>query len=119
MREIKFRAWHNISGIMCIDLTVWRNNISLDKYFKEKDFIFMQYTGLKDKNGKEIYEGDVIQYKEIQLPVVFRVWSFQVEYKDTSILLLTDLSIHSVMLKNKLIDLEIIWNIYENPDLIK
>lgn len=51
MREIKFRAWHE-------DLRLMANVALLDPSVQNSTL--MQYTGLKDKNGKEIYEGDVV-----------------------------------------------------------
>lgn len=51
-REIKFRAWHKNNNKMRYDVTT----DLLDRDYLE----FMQYTGLKDKKGKEIYEGDIV-----------------------------------------------------------
>lgn len=120
MREIKFRAWDkNNKRMDKFDLSDLRHN-DWD-YHTQQDFDdahIMQYTWLKDKNWVEIYEGDIIGYKEIKLPVVFELWAFKVEYKDTSTILLTDMSVHCVMLKNKLTDIEVIWNIYTNPELL-
>jgi len=66
-REIKFRAWDKENKTMfCLDdFTDLGNELlkQIDKtgeYDLEKDFIWMQYTGLKDKNGKEIYRGDIM-----------------------------------------------------------
>jgi uncharacterized phage protein (TIGR01671 family) len=64
MREIKFRAWEkNLKEIIPIDSVNFKNKIvnkdSAWRLFSEIEL--MQYTGLKDKNGKEIYEGDVVK----------------------------------------------------------
>lgn len=61
-REIKFRAWNGEEMISPDYITrdgygYWKEN-SIPTTSKE----LMQYTGLKDKNGKEIYEGDVIKF---------------------------------------------------------
>ena len=60
MREIKFRAWDKENKKIIDDITPSTVEFygSLNKCFQNTTL--MQYTGLKDKNGKEIYEGDFI-----------------------------------------------------------
>ena len=65
MREIKFRVWdgqsmEQIRPLWFEELGCYHDDC-FSKSAKEINCTLMQYTGLKDKNGKEIYEGDIIQ----------------------------------------------------------
>lgn len=84
--------------------------------YPQEDYVLMQYTGLKDKNGKEIYEGDIVKGsaygKEIYTGVV--------EFYDASFVMRIDGNKGYYRL-NKMTfqELEVVGNIYENPELLK
>ena len=119
MREIKFRAWYEKFNEMYIvkGIDFQSEMAYFDKYNYRSiyDIELMQYTGLKDKNGKEIYEGDILSDGNIKKPhkVVFENGSFRAEFKG-------DFDEYSF----DLIDVvaqgcEIVGNIYENPELME
>lgn len=109
MREIKFRAWDKFDGEMLTpgQSEIFRLMMLVEQGVKEKDrFILMQYTGLKDKNGKEIYEGDICQQSFTGYE------KGQVSISPTQ----------GVMVGLRPIwpaNVEVIGNIYENPELLK
>jgi len=116
MREIKFRAWRKDTKQMYDDVLFSNFKEEKEEYSlngcidmaQNTFFILMQYTGLKDKNGKEIYEEDIVKDKERISEVFFEEGMFRHGNKTGSAAV-------TLRLKN----LEIIGNIYENKELLK
>lgn len=118
MREIKFRAWDCIQEkSLPVEKINFRNQyISLDEGDNSitdtfEMFQLMQYTGLKDKNGKEIYEGDIVTCSNgmaYQYKVIFSFGCFEGYDKASGFTKkLCDMK-----------DLKVIGNTYENPELL-
>lgn len=115
MREIKFRAWmgeeHKMWPVMAGMGQVATEFGSIDEPIE-----VMQYTGLKDKNGKEIYEGDVLNAKvDSGHGSSFYDKGQVVFHPEAAQFILTK----GGMVTNIGNDVEIIGNIYENPELLK
>ena len=118
MREIKFRGWHAEKQAMfslgedqwdapdyeCLSLNDMIQKMS------ERGWVLMQFTGLKDRNGKEIYEGDILRsptgYYYVKAITVDGFHGYRFMY-GPSVLTQADG------------DGEVFGNIYENPELLK
>lgn len=120
MREIKFRFYDNVVKEMIVPTKNERKDIILEKWeFNPKATELMQYTGLKDKNGTEIYEGDIVENasKDLKFQVVYEAPSFNCKWID-------DISkryrehLTEPLAWNTYIICEVIGNIYENPELL-
>lgn len=102
MREIKFRAWEEEMRRMGYDLFVGKEHAY-------QNCELMQFTGLHDKNGKEIYEGDILGYWGTA------TWEVMWVDKKSSFRFgnyITNFPMTECVKK------EIIGNIYENPELL-
>ncbi len=64
MKPIKFRAWANASKVMFYPDSQDGWELQNGELVELPNTILMQYTGLKDKNGKEIYEGDIVEWDD-------------------------------------------------------
>ena len=108
MREIKFRAWDIDGKIMCFG-QVALDAIPLAEINPEVKI--MQYTGLLDRTGKEIYEGDIVKFGN------WKPKEIVYYYKNFAGFSLKDTDCWLLDYDTK--EMEVIGNIYENPELIK
>lgn len=118
----KFRAWDEDSQRMNGNVEIY---IAKDKTIevrpKDDKTIVMQSTGLKDKNGNEIFEGDVIKYKS-----GWKIFTEEVAYnKNLGGFGVVDADAGIIFAFGELFEhinlgsLEVVGNIYENPELLE
>ena len=118
-RELKFRAWDPINKTIISPYSIHFNsnqtvNYCIDIYMKERrDLILMQFTGLKDRNGNEIYEGDIVKpYPDEHdlAQIIFMSGSFKIATKKRY----GDFLIWNYLES----EIEVVGNIYKNPELL-
>ncbi len=110
--KTKFRAWDKKRKIMIVnaleiaDVGLGEGSVLINEEAQTgNELIWMQFTGVKDKNGKEIFEGDILREGGLRMEVIFLDACFQLR----------------VLWNRNLIPIksfEVIGNIYENQELI-
>lgn len=132
MREIKFRAWdgermgvvtsiHSGGNPMVQVVTDWQDGKGYHwrvRMWPVSDIKLMQFTGLHDKNGVEIYEGDMVKFIDTYdntmnegLPMIGFV-----DFDNASFLIRSEVVSHYRWTDY---EVEVLGNIHENPDLLE
>ena len=121
MKTLKFRCWdiftkkmYNWDTMNAFDTAPG----SIKRYFTDSDCRFMQYTGVNDKHGKEIYEGDIVEYYDSMRMYLMA----EVKWLDGQYVIQHDgmdsdyIELQDFMLPGG--SIEVKGNIYETPNLL-
>nr|DAN08771.1 MAG TPA: YopX protein [Caudoviricetes sp.] len=127
MREIKFMAWHKEKKILreVFEISFSGGYVILAGFgsFGEieapiRDVELMQYAGLKDKNGIEIYEGDVVSFKSAHSDYDYKTIGEVVWYRgEAAFLVECDGEIFKHF--DEIREIEVLGNIYKTPELLQ
>jgi len=121
-RPLKFRVWdkmrlqfiypeNNNQQHFIIDLNGQFHN--LQNGSGGNDYVVLEYTGLKDKNGKEIYEGDILEWKGEFIAEVF------FEQENAAFVIKSKKGGGAFMSENYVLNFQIIGNIFEHKHLLE
>ncbi len=125
----KYRMWneiisrlHSVDGLYFDrEVVQYKDEVGVSRFIKFKNTILMQSTCLYDENGKEIFEGDIVQFEDYDiasdLPYINRGI---VEWSQGQFTITNRASVEMEdLLDGEFLDLTIIGNIYENPELLQ
>lgn len=123
MREIKFRAWHKLAKKMYKAGVLSQDYVRIDHqpdnmgrtvtWLSTDDIELMQYTGLKDTKGQDIYEGDIVNYLDSNMTIA---WS---DILARPILQPYTIEHHYDLNSGVAEECEIIGNIFVNAELVQ
>jgi len=118
MREIKYRVWIKVSQ----KIASWemiKEKKNLHRLIENPEYLLMQYTGLKDKNNVEIFEGDIARIEKCFTNGIDTLSDHigQIKYSNCRFMVIDEFlnSLCPYEYKNQI---EVIGNIYENPELL-
>ena len=127
MRQ-KFRAWTEEGKVMYYDAYPFKDDTLLLSYdeiaFDEvpaSDFILMQSTGLKDMNGTEVFEGDIVKFSDCDDDAYTTTVVWNKNYACFGLSFCGNYPVPFDYLEEfhtELKDIKIVGNIYENPELL-
>lgn len=136
MRKIKFRAWNKLANKMYshkdleeILVNLTENNFIAGIFLPlNSDNELMQYTGIKDVNGKEIYEGDIVEFLDEEVNYSHCGVEYD-EFINIGKVIFSHDELMGWDITNRNMDLEEVWhyreyikvigNIYEKPELLE
>ncbi|AFM73761.1 hypothetical protein BUY73_01090 [Staphylococcus epidermidis] len=127
MDNMKFRAWDkderamlDVHGINFDAQGIWTNELIDDEsdgnFIFLDDVVLMQSTGLRDINGTEIYEGDIVRYNR---GISWSVEKFPYVVKNSMEGFVFEYGLIQHSLSKKIEYVTVIGNIYENPELLE